>query len=112
MSIEYSSKLMVGNTSDELLPNILSYALTKYGEDWGSTRDVVDIIEELDFDITSPYFDASLEEWFIGIAIGPLKLNNPEAYVIWKKELDKASERITHLIGEVDLILCSQQHIS
>lgn len=113
MGMSISATLIVGNTYDNLQPDIFEWAEKEYGEEWEEERDVVEIIEEMGLSYASPYYDSSVEDWVIGVEVPELDLTSMTEKGNWNNELYLAKKKLVELFGDTIVIyLTAAPHIT
>ncbi len=108
MGIDYQSRMLVVFDGDvvSLLEDMLEL------EQYEDCSDVNDLIEELELDYASPWYDAPQSEWTIGFSI-----SNPsydqllDQESLWWDEFNGYATRLTELFGEGDISLEAHHHI-
>ena len=113
MGMSISAIMIVGNTYDNLQPEIFDWAEKEYGEDWEEERDVTEIIEEMGLSYASPYYDSPTHDWFIGIEISELDLTSTSDKGDWNNELYLAKKKLVQLFGDTIVIyLTAAPHVT
>lgn len=113
MGMTISATLIVGNTYDNLQPEIFDWAEKEYGEEWEEDKGVDEIIEEMGLSYASPYYDSPIRDWFIGIEVSELDLTSTSEKGDWNNELYLAKKKLVELFGDTIVIyLTAAPHVT
>lgn len=106
MGIDIDSKLMLVTDYDKTYEAVLKYAEENTGGDvYGATG-------ELNLDVASPWFDAGIDECYIGVELPtPTYEDLLDQESCWWDELNKAKDLLFKLTGEDSCKLDSFQNV-
>lgn len=113
MGMTISATMIVGNTYDNLQPEIFDWAEKTYDEDWQEKLDISEVIEEMGLTYASPYYDSPVEDWFIGVEVSELDLTSMKERGNWNNELYLAKRKLVELFGDTIVIyLTAAPHVT
>ncbi len=106
MGLDISNKLLVVHSETD------TGTLEALFEDHEESLYLGEILDELELEYASPWFDADPEDWNIGVEISsPTYEQLLDQESPWWDELNSAVDKLNKIFGEGDIRLDSFQHV-